>query len=513
MSSAVSVAEEAAIPSSEARRLPFWMSPILWGLLYVGVALLDVPPAVAYGAVAVVGVVTFVRSRTEELAILAVAVMLLPDEEVAFVVFSLIGAWLAAWAAVRPIKTSSAQRLLVGFCLACAVSSLVSQFTIEHNFLAFPFFCLTFFSSCSLFFLPAGGPFGPGARETVAKFAVKIATFQLLIVIVQSLPGLDRSIGGLQAGLLIYPGGDFVVGSTSYQNGLCLLFIAALLPSVLNLGTKRIRRARIPRLLSGAMILGIFVTGSKAVVVAAAIGCLGTLCAALGRRGMLALLGNRVPRIGGLFALVLGLATIWAGSLRYGQSYFEIWISREGLNHKFLFLQRALEDIPYAYGSLLTGTGPGTVGTRAANSRAYDTLYKDRVRLGSSVPAMTSEPARRFFVDLYAEKFVTTLRWASATLASPFSSLISLLVETGVLGSALFAAVLLRIFLSCIRALESTHLHGLDRSMVIVCAVLVPTVLVVGAVDTIFERPTFIGAFWLTAGICTRILRERGVSL
>jgi hypothetical protein len=130
--------------------------------------------------------------------------------------------------------------------------------------------------------------------------------------------------------------------------------------------------------------------------------------------------------------------------LRKSISYTKV-IEKRGIfpeeSHKAIFYKRVFKELPKKYSSLL-GTGPGTLGSRAANSRAYDTLAKKE---GEKVPGFikpfTSRPANKFLVDLYQEDFAHTASSRSAMLTWPFSGYATILGELGYIGLAIFLLI------------------------------------------------------------------------
>ncbi len=217
---------------------------------------------------------------------------------------------------------------------------------------------------------------------------------------------------------------------------------------------------------------------------------------------------RRLVCTGGVLAslaifLIYGLLTL--PSTTFGATY-TIYLTDPDYNHKVVFLRRALEEIPEEFGTWLTGTGPGTVGTRAANSRAYDTLFKiSGSKLPSFIPPFTSAPARQFFVDLYQQDFAVKY-WKSQTLAGPFSSIISLWVELGFIGFVIFLCIMGTLARSFLRLSEQDS-DPFYRTLGITLYLATLTLLIVAIFDTYLERPRLMSLYWITAGLAVGRLR------
>ena len=193
-------------------------------------------------------------------------------------------------------------------------------------------------------------------------------------------------------------------------------------------------------------------------------------------------------------------------STTFGATYL-IYITRPDYNHKIIFLKRALKEIPEEFNTWLTGTGPGTVGTRAANSRAYDTMFKAYgSQLPSFVPPFTSAPARKFFVDLY-QKSYATMWWRSKTLAAPFSSFISLFVELGIVGLCVFLVFVGILQLSFIR-LSIYASNPFFKVLGIALYLATLTLCINAFFDTYFEKPLIMAPYWIVAGLAVGQLKS-----
>lgn len=139
-------------------------------------------------------------------------------------------------------------------------------------------------------------------------------------------------------------------------------------------------------------------------------------------------------------------------------SFFKDSVYDSGTQNKFDYfmgtVNQMIED-----GHIIFGYGLGTYGSRFANMLGYTYTYRD--------PSAFNELAANFFssrmipeyipyASAYNADVVSRIQWLSAVLTYPFSSLVALLGETGLLGVGLVGLMLCRLRLgSCSQALVS----------------------------------------------------------
>lgn len=85
-----------------------------------------------------------------------------------------------------------------------------------------------------------------------------------------------------------------------------------------------------------------------------------------------------------------------------------------------------------------TGTGPGTFGSRASNTLAYDVMYKEDQKIPSFIPAISSPWTKRYLGDLMTKELVEIITHRSAFLAAPSSGIVSVKAELGWPGLILY---------------------------------------------------------------------------
>jgi hypothetical protein len=146
------------------------------------------------------------------------------------------------------------------------------------------------------------------------------------------------------------------------------------------------------------------------------------------------------------------------------------------------------------------GYGPGAFASRAASSRATGALYKEETRLPSFIPPFTPPAYGRTVYDLYTASIVATTRYRSTVLTSPFSSIVGIVAEYGLLGSLLVGAFLVALVREGALAWRDTERPARWRSAGAVLAIAIPLLVVLGLFDSYFEQPDVVmpmAALWL----------------
>jgi hypothetical protein len=85
-----------------------------------------------------------------------------------------------------------------------------------------------------------------------------------------------------------------------------------------------------------------------------------------------------------------------------------------------------------------TGTGPGNFGSRAANTLAYDVMYKESQKIPSFIPPVSSPWTRKHLGDLMTSELAEMITFHSTFLAAPVSGIVALKAELGWPGLILF---------------------------------------------------------------------------
>lgn len=123
---------------------------------------------------------------------------------------------------------------------------------------------------------------------------------------------------------------------------------------------------------------------------------------------------------------------------------YSIYLYKEGWNGKALYIVGTFtEQMQWLH--LFTGYGMGQYGSRVANMFAYDVMWRgdnavNRLIAAFFEPSYLQNYAQ--YIKYYTTEFVAGIRWRSAILSYPFSSIIALIGETGVIGVLGFAKVI-----------------------------------------------------------------------
>jgi len=331
---------------------------------------------------------------------------------------------------------------------------LVSNLTVEVNLFSFPFWLLTFYSGIFLLVFYSGVGFSEKEKQDILSFFKKILYLVLFYGVAVNILVAQR-----------FTPGDWVKSSIEDANKvafwagfLILLQVSPWLLKIFhNCSLLKITLRKVLALILtfGVLLLAI----AKHVMVAFYVGICLYLLYYLGKRFLRASLGsagsyskNSLLVVISLFLLLSPVLLLVSSNLYLGvfsrtkwslQKYITFYFSPHSpYNHKYIFYQRIFTQLPKEY-SLLVGTGPGTLGSRASNARTYDTMYKPRgKRLPSFIPPFSSEPTRKYLADLYTEEYASVATERSAVLSFPFSGISSITGELGLIGLIMFFFIL-----------------------------------------------------------------------
>jgi hypothetical protein len=171
------------------------------------------------------------------------------------------------------------------------------------------------------------------------------------------------------------------------------------------------------------------------------------------------------------------------------------------LNPKVLLYTRTADLLAQGSPATWIGFGPGVYASRAASIRATDVLFKEENRLPAFIPPHTGRAYGSIAYDLYTSEIVATEKDRSGALTSPFSSLVGIVGEFGLLGSAVvfwFLAVLTR---GGFRVWRRAEAEPVVRAAGAALGFGVPLLVVMGLFDTYFEQPAVTAPLVLLAVI------------
>jgi glycosyltransferase involved in cell wall biosynthesis len=167
-------------------------------------------------------------------------------------------------------------------------------------------------------------------------------------------------------------------------------------------------------------------------------------------------------------------------------SYISMYMYKKPFNTKFEYIDSTLNDKLKGY-HLLIGYGQGQYGSRVANLRAYEYMSKSE-GLATQLSKVLSPYVLEEYKDQaskYDDKFVKFIPNMSAVLAYPFSSMIAIIAEVGILG---FIAYLM--FFNSIA----------NRTKVKEAHLIIILLLFLMIFDSYFEMTSGIGMFWIIMG-------------
>lgn len=148
------------------------------------------------------------------------------------------------------------------------------------------------------------------------------------------------------------------------------------------------------------------------------------------------------------------------------------------------------------------GYGPGAFASRAASSRAAGALFKEETRLPDFIPTHTPPTYGGVVYDLYTAEIKATIRNRSDVLTSPFSSLLGIVAEYGVLGSLVMSLFLAAVARTGVIAWRDESRQPAWRAFGAALAFAIPLLVVLSVFDSYFEQPDIvipIAVLWLLA--------------
>lgn len=360
-----------------------------------------------------------------------------------------------------------------------------------------PVFVLTFLAPWLLLFIARAAPWEGGELHAIAGIWLALSVAQLAPVLLKPL-----AVGELGAYLVPFDlftifGADLLT-AIGLTNALDLTFGTT--PSAHHLGTALL--LTIIFLLGLATALGsvklgpliivmtfaFLMTDSKHVILAALPA--GTLFASLVFWPRLAPRHRTRARV---VLLAVALVGIPIGAVRTADFVVNgVWrpyFALATLNPKLQLYMRSAELLGRNNLQTWIGYGPGSYATRAATIRATDVLYKEEQELPSFIPPHTGRAYRAVAYDLYTTEFVDAIRFQSGVLTSPFSSLVGIVAEFGILGTMVLTAMLGMVVRAGMRAWRRRDADPPLRAAGATVVFAIPFLVVLGFFDSYFEQP------------------------
>jgi hypothetical protein len=148
------------------------------------------------------------------------------------------------------------------------------------------------------------------------------------------------------------------------------------------------------------------------------------------------------------------------------------------------------------------GYGPGAFASRAASSRATGALFKQEAKLPSFIPPFTAPTYGATVSDLYTANIFATSGNRSDVLTSPFSSVVGIVAEYGIMGTLVVGWFLVSLLRLGIRTWRSPALSEGWRATGATLAFSILLLVVLSCFDSYFEQPVVtipIATLWLLA--------------
>ncbi len=502
---------------SQVRR---WLAWLAIPALLVGVVLYpDIHSRVmgtAVGAAVVLGLLALValRGSARLVALVPLAAGYLPaatagfvaGASALFVLLMLVGARRAA----APLEDADTPLLAM---LAWAILAWLVNLGQQTDAWSLPVSLLMFWCPWLVVFLLRSARWSVRELNTVSAAWIALIAVQLLPAILKPLaqgdiaaflvPLLPVELLGLRL-----PGHDAITAAADITNGtlrsahhlgvVTVLGIIYLL--ALSWRTRR-GRALVTVVLLGVMLL---MADAKHVVLSAVLVGVPTfavlLWPELTRRARVRLASAGVILVLGGVALA-GAAVVQI--VRAG--LWEPLVGIASFNPKVLLVTRTAQLMDPGALHTWIGYGPGAYASRAASSRATGALFKDERQLPAFIPPFTPPAYESVVYDLYTADIATTTRFRSGMLTNPFSSLIGIIGEYGILGTMVFAVFAGALVRRGYVTWRDDRRSGSQRAFGATLATAIPLLIVLSFFDTYFEQPDVvvpIALLWLLAS-CT----------
>jgi hypothetical protein len=440
----------------------------------------------------------FAARRPQLLILLPVLAACLPSRQAGFAAYLMALGWfVAAWGGRRLVRAVDGIDLALLAVIVWSLATWIINLGVETDLWSLPVFALTLLSPWLLLFVARAAPWSDDDRRLVIAGWLALTVAQLAPVFLK--PPLTGTLGAYLAPFLVFDLSgfgllrtlagadslDMTYGTTPSAHHLGALLLGAMLYLVAEAAAAR---RRPPLLLLIALLYAFIMTDSKHLVLAAVVPGVVFLIRVIGPA-----LPGRARR-----ALALGMITVLAAVvLTTGAAIARVavaglwkpYAALAELNPKLQLVQRTGALV--ADGGLTSwiGLGPGSYATRAATIRASDVLYKEGDQLPAFIPPHTGKSYRSVAYDLYTSAFVDAIRYQSGVLTSPFSSIIGIVAEFGILGTAVVAWFFWMVAAAGWRAWRQAE-SPTARAAGAVTGFLIPFLLLIGLFDSYLEQPS-----------------------
>ncbi len=492
------------------RRWAAWLAvpmALMGTVLYAAVPLaymsLPIAVLVILAAAAVLAV-----SGQRRLVLLPVVAAFLPSLQAGFAAELLTLAYFTAlYGGQRLRRPLDAVDWLLLAVVGWAVGSWVMNLGIQTDLWSLPVFGLTFLSPWLLVFVARAVAWTRDDLRLVLGLWVALAASQIAPALLKPLVIGARSAYAVPLDLLQVlqvplistlvgdVSADLTTGTTqsAHHLGIVLLLLLVLLASLAIASRRRILTPFV------AIVAYVFLmTDSKHVLLAAALPAIGY--AAVVIWPVLSLAQRRASRVA-ITALVLVVAPVVAGAVAriVVNGIWKPYVALATINPKVQLVLRTSRLLGRNDLNTWIGFGPGSYATRAATIRATDVLFKEGNQLPSFIPPHTGQAYRSVAYDLYTSAIADQAKFRSGVLTNPFSSLVGIVAEFGVLGAIVvlaFVGALTRAGYRLWRRVDAAP--GL-RAAGATLGFAMPLMVFLGVFDSYFEQPDLTGALAVLA--------------
>ncbi len=491
-------------PGRQFRRIVRWAGWLALPALVLGVGLYPdiqqrtMPVAFAAGVLAIVGVALLAIGRARYLVLLPLIAAFLPSMQAGFVAYAVALVYaLVAFGPARLLRPlDGLDWALLAVLLLALVSWLVNLGS-ETDLWSLPFFALTFLSPWLLLFVARAGRWSSREVTEMLCLWLALAASQVAPALVKPLVTgmtgayavplylVDISQSRLLADLVLGNVADLTSGSMRSAHHLGLVLLVATMMAA----TWRLLHRNAWLILLAVVLLFVFLmTDSKHVVLASA------PAAAMGVGPLLwPRLGESARRVTVTTTVLAALvAVLWAGP-RIGvllrERLWEPYATLAQLNPKLRLVLRTEERLSKDPLALAVGYGPGSFASRAATIRATDVLFKAESQTPSFIPPHTGDTYGDVARGLYTSAIARSSRFRSGALTNPFSSLVGIIAEFGLVGSAAMLCLFGTLTWRGYQCWQDTGQTALVRAAGAGVGFAVPLLVFAGAFDSYFEQP------------------------
>jgi hypothetical protein len=436
--------------------------------------------------------------RTRLLVMLPLVASFLPSLQVGFLAYLVTLAFaLLAFGANRLAAPMDAFDWAVLGVLLLSVASWLVNLGPETDLWSLPLFVVTFLAPWLLLFVARAVDWTPRELTVIAITWVALALSQVAPALIKPLVwGTPESYAvplqlllvgrsGLLREIVLGGTGDQTTGSMRSAHHLGAVLLLALV--LLGVAWLLKRDRRLPWLMA-AVGFAFLMTDAKHLVLAA-------MPAA-------ALCGLPVvwPRLGGagrrlvvagltVLAVVAGLWVVPRLRVLVQERLWQPYVSLARANPKVRLISRTGSSLAHHPLATWVGYGPGSFGSRAATIRASDVLFKEAQQLPGIIPPHTGDAYRAVAFDLYTSEIAASSRFRSGALTNPFSSLVGIVAEYGILGTAMMLVMLGSLAVAGYRCYREEELPVMLRAAGATVMFAVPFLLAASLFDSYFEQP------------------------